>query len=89
MVSRVDWIAGSLEIYVGFMNTPAQGTIQEHILFPGVALSVSSTFSLTPACLRLLPAGPFLACPLSQAVEDTLLVMNCSNEVVFLFPLLY
>lgn len=42
-----------------------------------------STFSLTPACLRLLPAGPSLACPLNQAVEDTLLVMNCSNEAFF------
>lgn len=58
--------------------------------FQAWLLSVLSTFSLSPACLRLLPAGPFLcACPQSQAVEDTLLVTNCSSEVVFLYPFVY
>lgn len=29
MLLKVDWIAGNLEVYVRFIITPAQGTIQE------------------------------------------------------------
>lgn len=73
-----------------YQHTCSRNSTRTFIYCFQVWLPSVSTFSLTPACLRLVPAGPFLqARPQSQVVEDTLLATNSSNEVVSLFPLVY